>query len=649
MPTQSPSLTILFSGLNLRMIVWYMSSFRRRTALLVLCILALAPLLCAQVDGEHGLQTGPRLRAPAAAAAKSALGSPYIPLDSWIYPAVVRLYELGYLPTAYLGMRPWTRASVAHMLQLSQDDIQQLSVDFSNSEEVTIYDRLLREFAPELHHTHAQFVPESVYTRVTGIQGPIFNDSYHVGQTIVNDYGRPYQPGFNNVTGYSAYAAAGRFSLYVRDEYQHSPAAAGYSTAVVNALNANDIAGGLLPMAPSANVTIPQGNIVARDDLRIVEANLSAHLWSHEISFGKSDAWLGPAYGAAMAWSNNAENIYSFRINRVEPLYIPGLSRYAGMFRYDFFVGSLKGHSAPNDPWIHAEKFSIKPTANLEFGFERTVIWGGKGHVPITLTSFMRSFFSFTAQQDAADKLGRQDPGARFTQFDFTWRVPWQRHLITLYTDSVFHNGYFPFSSPRETALRPGIYLSRLPGLNRVDLRIEGVTTNPHDPGSVQGSYIYWERIQEQGYTNKSQILGDWIGRESTGGQAWITWHRTPTDSFQLEYRRNKAASDFIPGGTTQQQLALHAQLRPTPDLGASAPPPRPSSGRPLSSPPASSMTSSAPSSSPTSLTSTPPQNKSHAHRRPPPPLALHRRRIRLDRRLHVLPPPRLPRLRPRA
>ena len=41
---------------------------------------------------------------------------------------------------------------------------------------------------------------------------------------------------------------------------------------------------------------------------------------NHEISFGKQDDWLGPGLGGGMAYSNNAENIYSFRINRIEPL-----------------------------------------------------------------------------------------------------------------------------------------------------------------------------------------------------------------------------------------------------------------------------------------------------------------------------------------
>src|SRR5580692_7886539 len=47
----------------------------------------------------------------------SHLDSPYIPVDSWVYPAMMRLYSLGFVDNMYLGMRPWTRASVSHMLE----------------------------------------------------------------------------------------------------------------------------------------------------------------------------------------------------------------------------------------------------------------------------------------------------------------------------------------------------------------------------------------------------------------------------------------------------------------------------------------------------------------------------------------------------
>ena len=55
---------------------------------------------------------------------------------------------------------------------------------------------------------------DSVYTRVTGISGTPLRDGYDFGQTIVNDYGRPYWTGFNNVTGVTADAEAGPSGIF---------------------------------------------------------------------------------------------------------------------------------------------------------------------------------------------------------------------------------------------------------------------------------------------------------------------------------------------------------------------------------------------------------------------------------------------------
>src|ERR1700679_3659549 len=60
---------------------------------------------------------------PAAQCQVSGMGSPYIPVDSWVYPAIYRLYSLGYVDAVFLGMRPWTRTSVAHMLENMADRI----------------------------------------------------------------------------------------------------------------------------------------------------------------------------------------------------------------------------------------------------------------------------------------------------------------------------------------------------------------------------------------------------------------------------------------------------------------------------------------------------------------------------------------------
>jgi len=494
-------------------------------------------------------------------------GSTYIPVDSWVYPAMLRLYGLGYVDTTFISMRPWTRRSLLHALLDSEDDIQDSDDEQAQEIFTAIREYLRAEVSPNGERQTVYGV-ETGYTRLMGIGGTTLRDSYHLGQSLVNDYGRPYEPGFNSLVGFSTLNEAGRFSLYVRGEWQHAPSATGYSLPLAQTLSLLDFLVYAPPNAPQA--TIPAGSIATQNPFRLVEANLSYHILGHELSFGKSDAWQGPGQGGAMAWSNNAENIYSFRVNRVEPLDVPLLSRLMGPLRYDLFVGSLKGHTAPNDPWVHSEMFAFRPTSNFEFGFQRTVIWGGKGHEPITLHTFLKSFFSFS-DTNPAEKYSTGDPGARFSTFNFSWRLPFLRDTVTLYTDSIAHDDVSPVSAPRRAAYRPGIYISHLPYAPRIDLRVEAASTDTSTLSSQNGTFNYFEVVQLQGYTNKGFIMGDWIGREAKGGQAWLTWHFSGNEWVQLEYLNKKTPKDFIPQGTTQNAFTLDMVKRLRPELELNA------------------------------------------------------------------------------
>src|SRR6202167_257679 len=131
------------------------------------------------------------------------MSSSYIPLDSWIYPAVMRLYGLGFVDTVFLGMRPWTRLSVAHMLEASADRITGSTSD----EAIDIFTALERDLQPDmripLDQKYGRVGLDSVYQGVLGIAGTPLRDSFHLGQTDVNDFGRPYASGLNTYSGLS--------------------------------------------------------------------------------------------------------------------------------------------------------------------------------------------------------------------------------------------------------------------------------------------------------------------------------------------------------------------------------------------------------------------------------------------------------------
>lgn len=565
---------------------WLYFSIRHSALALTAVLLTLygASSMALSMPAQAGGGNAPALDSSALGCDVTSPGSPFIPVDSWIYPAVLRLYSLGFMEHIYLNIRPWTVSSVSHMLENTETNIEDAQQGPATDEAARLYDAVHHELKRRMRTSCATGAGtvhiDSIYTLIRGISGTPLRDSFHLGSTIVNDYGRPYENGFSNYTGASGYATMGRFALYLRGEFQGAPSTSGYSPALAQRLaNVDKTINPANGQAFGNQATIPEGPIGASIDGRFLEAYVSVRVMNHVLSFGKMDEWLGPAQGASMAYSNNAENIYAFHINRIEPLYIPLLSKFSGPFRYEFLVGQLRGHTwmpnplydnsdstqpnviNPGNPWVHIEKISFHPTENLEFGFERTALFGGEGHSPVTLHTFLKSFFSLSAPSGKV-KHGRNDPGARFGSFDFSYRLPFVRNWLTLYADSEVHDDLSPIDAPRRSSWRPGLYLSHLPGAPHLDARVEAVWTDPPVVDSNGGRFMYWEAIEKQGYTNDGQLFGDWIGREDKGGQAWITYYLSGNEWLQTSWRHQKAAKDFIPGGTTLNDFSVRVVKR---------------------------------------------------------------------------------------
>jgi len=206
-----------------------------------LLLAATQPCLAEQpVTPASGGQVAGDPSRPAPVCAPSELDSPYIPVDSWVYPAVWRLYSLGFVDTVYLGMRPYTRSSIDHMLEEAGARIEDADSGPATEEAEGIYESLEHELhydvqGPCLAH-QAKTRVESTYSVERVLTGTPLRDSFHLGSTFVNDYARPYQHGFNDYSGASGYASIGRFLIYARGEFQAAPSGTGYSTGLAQQL-----------------------------------------------------------------------------------------------------------------------------------------------------------------------------------------------------------------------------------------------------------------------------------------------------------------------------------------------------------------------------------------------------------------------------
>ena len=503
------------------------------------------------------------------------MGSPYMPLDSWVYSAFDRLIALGYIHTGFEDMRPWTRMECARLVVEAQDQINE--DDPEQNESSRLYHSLQKEFRWEEDllegGNNANFQIESAYTRATEIAGKPLTDGYHFGQTLVNDYGRPYEQGFDNVTGASAWAEAGPFAGYFRAEYQHAPGAGPLPLAARQAMATEDF---LLVSFAGINPSslVPAATPVSSvDQLHLLDGYVAMNLSDWQFTYGKQSLWWGPGQGGPMMYSDNADPIDMFRVNRVTPFRLPSFLGVLGPMRLEFFMGQYSGYqfiltpsglagqwgqSLHPQPIIHGERLSFKPTDNLEIGISRTTDYGGPGY-PLTWHTFLRTLFSTGNTLPGAPNK----PGARRAGLDFTYRIPGLRNRVTFYADGLAqHDEISPLIGPDVASWNAGIYLPKLPKLPKLDFRAEGVYTDPpYNGGDIATGAMYWDATWITGFQNSGHLMGNWVGREGQGAQAWSNYWFTAQNKLQFSYRHQKVSYQFLPSGGTIMDASVRADV----------------------------------------------------------------------------------------
>ena len=483
------------------------------------------------------------------------MGSPYVPVGNWVYPAMDRLIAQGFIRSAIVGMRPWTRFECARLVSEAGEQLE--DADASTSQPARVYRSLANEFKEEInlleggYNSRARL--ESAYTRITGISGQPLSQAYayDFGQTIINDFGRPYEEGVNNVTGFSAWATESRFVLYVNGEYQHAPSAPPLTESARQVIG-RDFEGSI-PEPPASPI-----NQINR--FQLLDSYVGMNLENWQFTFGNQSLWLGPGAGGPMAFSNNAQPVPMFRIDRVSPFKLPSFLGYLGPMRIEIFLGQLSGHhfiftqsngvvgswESPlsPQPMISGERFSFKPTPNVEFGFSLTTIFAGQG-TPLTWHTYLKSIFS--AGNTIPGAVGK--PGDRRSAFDLTYRLPLLRNWATFYADGFTEDQFTPVAYWDRSAWIGGLYISHLPKVPKLDLRMEGVYTDLPIGGTVGPGYWYWNATYRNGFTNDGNFMGSWIGRGGQGVQVWSNYWLTPKNKIQLNFRHQKVSAQFIPGG----------------------------------------------------------------------------------------------------
>jgi membrane-associated phospholipid phosphatase len=483
------------------------------------------------------------------------MGSPFVALDSWEYSGFERLAALGYIHSEIMGLKPWTRMECARLTDEASEAIEQAADP--NPEAAKLIEHFQKEFAYELSllggGKNLTANLESIYARTVSISGQDLSDSFHFGQTLSDDFGRPFQRGTNMQDGGSFSAAAGPLVFSVRAEYQHSPSAPGYSNATVNAI---------VPADQEPASAIPRGPFAAINRAELLDAYAGVNLGSWgELVVGRQSLEWSPGTEGSMLLSNNAPPVDMVRLVNTEPLHLPSFLRILGPVKFDQFFGRLGGRPYIQRPYIYGQKANFKPFSFLEIGFARTVTIGGKGSGignQLTAGDFIRSFFAKLYQP------ANSVPGDVRTEIDWTFYVPKVGHHIVFYGDGFADDDPLPILNVPRNPWHPGLFINGFPGLPKLDFHIEGVSTeqlNYVADNTNAGRFNYFNENYHDGYTNAGYILGNSVGRDGTTIQGCLTYWLSERDSIQLVYKNNTVGKDFYPGGGAWQDYAVKSEF----------------------------------------------------------------------------------------
>lgn len=499
------------------------------------------------------------------------MGSSYVALDSWVYPAFDRLVASGYINDRTISLRPWSRLECARILSEAH---QHLEDDQNSSDEYVL--SLLRdldlEFAAETElrkgdtpNINAEL--ESVYSRYTYISGPPLRDAFHFGQTISDDFGRPYGRGSNNITGFTANAAAGPFTIYVRGEYQYGSAGQEYTPEQAQSIAASD----QLPLN-----SVPTFGRTSRPKFVEVYAGLNLADW--QFTFGQQSLWWGANRSTSILFSNNAQALPMLRVERVSPMRWPSVLRLLGPVTVSGFLARMGGtkylrlgpdfeqfgdgiHNVDPQPFLWGANIAFKPTQNLELGFSITSIFAGHGR-PLTIRTFLHTF-------SQRGNIQPVDPGGRRPTMSASYRLPGFRNSVQVYADWLASAQPLPLLYPKESGLSAGMYISHMPRIKNLDLRCEGIYTNM--PGNPINNLFYVNFHYPNGYRNYGQLMGSWVGRGGNGGEASATYWFSARNKGTISYRRMISNPSLLGGGNLHDVFATAVWMpRPQFEVAAS-------------------------------------------------------------------------------
>lgn len=240
------------------------------------------------------------------------------------------------------------------------------------------------------------------------------------------------------------------------------------------------------------------------DGNRVLDASLEVGYPSFAVRAGKLSGWYGPGRHGALILTNNAAPYTGVRLHNPEPIAAPGPLAFLGPFRYDLFLARMDKRNQFSHSLLAGTRFAARPGRLLEVGFSRAVHYDGEGRSK-GISEFSKAYFGNNEASGASDSL---------TGFDITLTLPFAAQPVQGYWERAVDDNsrlgrmFVPWSDVGANIF--GLYLPRVLGYSRLDLRVEYADTY-----SGEAKQENWYGGPSYPHRYRGNILGHPMGGDS--------------------------------------------------------------------------------------------------------------------------------------
>jgi hypothetical protein len=239
-----------------------------------------------------------------------------------------------------------------------------------------------------------------------------------------------------------------------------------------------------------------------------------------------------------MLFSNNAPPLNQVRIETAEPFVFPWIFRYLGPTRLELLYARLESERAVPNAMVGAWRVNMTPLPFFEFGFARTVQFGGDGRPSLNPIDYLLVLFVSSDDRNSkyqTNQIYSIDGTLRLHDVDRI--LPLSRDL-TLYAemgvdDTCCESVFWPL----KPGYLVGAYFPNLFRRETSELRIEWAQTT---------SFSYTNGIYRNGYSYEGLSIGHFIGARGQDLYVRISERLRPNLSLVTEFGYAKVGSTNI-------------------------------------------------------------------------------------------------------